>query len=142
MDPIGVSAPSPGFYQDTANLKNLRGQEGLEEAAKQFEGIFLQMTLKSMRDASEALVGEDSLFNSKDQKFYSEMADTQMAMELSRQGNLGIADAMIRQLSGQLNNEMKSFENSPTIKEGVMDIQLKSLPLPLNTVNFNGAVKP
>lgn len=145
MDPIGTATTKAGFYQDTSSLRNLRGQEGLEEASKQFEAIFLQMTLKSMRDASDALVGGESLFSSQNQKFYQEMADAQLAVEMGRQGGLGIADAMVRQLGGTLNNEMKYDKNSNTM-DGIDSkaevLNARSFAQPLNTVNLIGEIKP
>lgn len=103
MDSINSPAmPSPSFYQDTSKLKNMKGKEGLDAAATQFEGMFIQMMLKSMRSASEAVAGDNSLMNSKQQRFYQEMADGQMASELAQDRAFGIADAMIRQMSGQL----------------------------------------
>lgn len=100
--------PNPSFYQDTTKLKNMKGQEGLEEAAVQFEAMFIQMMLKSMRSATDAMSGEDSLFNSKQQKFYQEMADGQMASSLAKDRQFGIADAMIRQMSEPLKNQSNS----------------------------------
>lgn len=145
MDPIGTATTKAGFYQDTSSLRNLRGQEGLEEASKQFEAIFLQMTLKSMRDASDALVGGESLFSSQNQKFYQEMADAQLAVEMGRQGGLGIADAMVRQLGEALNNEMKYDKNSNTM-DGIDSkaevLNARSFAQPLNTVNLIGEIKP
>lgn len=106
-----ISTPdmaNPSFYQDTTKLKNLKGQEGLEAAATQFEAMFIQMMLKSMRSATDAMAGENSLFNSKQQKFYQEMADGQMASSLAEDRRFGIADAMIRQMSSPLKNSSNS----------------------------------
>lgn len=105
MEPINTpDLASPSFYQDTAKLKNLKGQEGLEAAAVQFEAMFIQMMLKSMRSATDAMASEDNPFNSKQQKFYQEMADGQMASNLADNRSFGIADAMIRQMSAPLKN--------------------------------------
>lgn len=101
MNPIDAHAPT--FYQDTSKLKNLKGREGLEAAAGQFEAMFLQMVLKNMRDATNAIGGENSVFNSKQQQFYQEMADGQMASDLGSRGGLGIADALVRQLDQNVN---------------------------------------
>ncbi|MCJ8321032.1 MAG: flagellar assembly peptidoglycan hydrolase FlgJ [Colwellia sp.] len=74
----------------------------LKEAAQQFEAIFMQMLLKSMRKAQEVLES-DSPFNSESTKFYRDMHDQQMAMELSSNGSLGLSDLIIRQLGGDDN---------------------------------------
>ncbi|WP_158967696.1 flagellar assembly peptidoglycan hydrolase FlgJ [Paraglaciecola sp. L3A3] len=78
------------------------GDKGaLEEAAKQFEGIFVQMMLKSMRKAQDVMEDKDSPFNSDQVKFYRDMHDKQLADDLSHNGSIGLADIIVRQL-GQL----------------------------------------
>jgi len=71
----------------------------LKEAAQQFESIFMQMLLKSMRKAEEVLES-DSPFNSQSTKFYRDMHDQQMAVEMSAKGTLGLAELIERQLGG------------------------------------------
>lgn len=73
--------------------------EALKEAAKQFEGIFMQMLLKSMRQAEDVLAS-DSPFNSDSTKFYRDMQDQQMALDMSNKGSLGLSDLIVRQLGG------------------------------------------
>lgn len=76
-------------------------KEALVEAAKQFEGIFLQMMLKSMRKAQDVLSDEESPFNSEQVKFYRDMHDQQLANDLATNGSVGLADIIVKQL-GQL----------------------------------------
>ncbi|WP_395344369.1 flagellar assembly peptidoglycan hydrolase FlgJ [Ningiella sp. W23] len=71
----------------------------LEEAAKQFEAIFVQMLLKSMRKAQESLADKDSPFNSDQVKFYRDMHDQQIATDLSTNGSIGLADVIVQQMS-------------------------------------------
>ncbi|WP_340679512.1 flagellar assembly peptidoglycan hydrolase FlgJ [Paraglaciecola sp.] len=73
----------------------------LVEAAKQFEGIFLQMMLKSMRKAQDVLADEESPFNSEQVKFYRDMHDQQLANDLAANGSVGLAEIIVKQL-GQL----------------------------------------
>jgi len=73
--------------------------EALKEVAKQFESLFTQMLLKSMRKANEVLES-DSPFNSQSTKFYRDMHDQQMAVELSSKGTLGLSDLIVRKLGG------------------------------------------
>ncbi len=77
--------------------------EALEKVAKQFESIFMQMLLKSMRKAQEVLES-DSPFNSQSTKFYRDMHDQQLALELSENGSLGLAPLIVRQLGGDSQN--------------------------------------
>ena len=74
----------------------------LREAAQQFEAIFMRMLLKSMRKAQDVLES-DSPFNSESTKFYRDMHDQQMSIELSSNGSLGLSDLIVRQLGGDEN---------------------------------------
>lgn len=76
----------------------------LQEAAQQFEGIFVQMMLKSMRKAQDALADENSPFNSQQVKFYRDMHDQQLAADLTSNGGLGLAEIIVKQL-GQKDEE-------------------------------------
>ncbi|MCC2615090.1 flagellar assembly peptidoglycan hydrolase FlgJ [Aestuariibacter halophilus] len=94
-------------YHDVKGLDNLRkaAQSGdtaaIKEAASQFEAIFVQMMLKSMRKAQDAMADKDSPFNSEQVKFYRDMHDQQLAVDLSANGNMGLADLIVQQLSPQ-----------------------------------------
>lgn len=92
-----ITESQPTFYQDTSKLRQLRGREGLEAAASEFEALFLQMVLKNMRSATDAIADEDSFLSSQQTRFYQEMADGQTAAEMARRGTLGIAEALVRQ---------------------------------------------
>ena len=62
--------------------------------ARQFEALFLQMMLKSMRDA----VPEGGLFDSNGGELYQEMHDKQLSVTLSEQGGIGLARMMVEQM--------------------------------------------
>ena len=51
--------------------------------------------LKSMRDA----IPKGGLFDSNDLETYTEMADQQIAINLSKSGGIGLADVITRQLT-------------------------------------------
>lgn len=72
--------------------------EALRAVARQFEALFTQMMLKSMRAASP---GED-LFGSEQADFYRDMHDQQLAINLSKGQGLGLAEMLVKQLGGQL----------------------------------------
>lgn len=83
-----------GFEQD-------RGK-ALDEAARQFESLFTQQLFKSMRAANKVFES-NSPMNSRYTQHYQDMHDQQMSAELSRQGSLGLADLVARQLGGEQN---------------------------------------
>ncbi|WP_076540199.1 flagellar assembly peptidoglycan hydrolase FlgJ [Shewanella sp. UCD-KL21] len=93
-------------YLDLGGLDSLRSKAqkdekaALQEVAKQFEGIFIQMLMKSMREAN-AVFKSDSPMNSETTEFFENMRDQQMSVDLSNKGMLGIADMMVQQLSPQ-----------------------------------------
>jgi len=68
-------------------------EEGLRQVSRQFEAIFMNMVLKSMRDAVPA----SGMFDSQGQKLYQSMLDQQLAQTMAGRG-LGLADAMYAQL--------------------------------------------
>ena len=101
-----MTAPiNNSFYADPQGLAALRNDAkaqdpaALKEVAKQFESLFTQMLLKSMREATKS-TADDNMFGGSDQTdFYQGMFDDQMAMHLSQGSGLGLADMLVRQLS-------------------------------------------
>jgi flagellar protein FlgJ len=96
-----MTAAAPRLYNDVQGLAQLRADAARQtgeantvaarEAARQFEALFVQMMMKSMRDASAALgAGGDTT--------YQEMFDQQIALEMTRGKGLGLADMLMRQL--------------------------------------------
>ncbi|MGS0824756.1 flagellar assembly peptidoglycan hydrolase FlgJ [Shewanella sp. 0m-8] len=90
-------------FLDLGGLDSLRSRaqkdetSALKEVAQQFEGIFVQMLMQSMRDAN-AVFESDSPMNSQYTQFYEQMHDQQMSLNLSGEGMLGLADLMVQQL--------------------------------------------
>lgn len=90
-------------YHDLQSLQQIRSaskkdeQGALRQAAEQFEAIFFNMLLKSMRQANKAFEAE-GLMNSQTTEFYRDMHDNQMATDLAQKGSLGLADLLVQQL--------------------------------------------
>lgn len=72
--------------------------KALRAAAQQFEAIFLNMVMGSMRKANEVFA-KDNMLDSRYTNMYRDMYDQQLTSELSSQGSLGLADLMVQQLS-------------------------------------------
>src|SRR4051812_5783309 len=103
-------------FQGIASLKNdakAQAPTALKEAARQFESLFTQMMLKSMRDANKSF-GEDSLFGSDQGDMYQDMFDDQIAMQLSKGKGLGLADMLVRQLQAGVQSAEKSSASAPS----------------------------
>ena len=60
----------------------------------QFEALFVQQMMKSMRDA----VPKSDLIQSDHLETYQSMADQQMALNLSQQGGIGLARMLVEQM--------------------------------------------
>lgn len=74
-------------------------QGGLKAAAQQFETMFLQMVLKSMRDT----VPSDGLLQSDQTRFYNGLLDQQMAQNMATSGKgIGFAALIEQQLGRQM----------------------------------------
>ena len=69
-------------------------QDALGEVARQFETIFLKMMLKSMRDT----VPESDLINNDKARFYESMYDDQISLDLSKRGDLALAQMIVNQM--------------------------------------------
>lgn len=102
-----------GVYTDFQGLARLRAKaanqspDALRETAAQFEAIFVQMMLKSMRDTSFG----GGLMDSKQSDFYREIYDKQIAMDISSNGGLGLGDMLVQQLGGESTEDKNIIGN-------------------------------
>jgi flagellar protein FlgJ len=103
------------FVLDQKTTTDLRAklkqdpQAGLKQAAQQFEGMLLQMMLKSMRDATP----QDGLLDSDQTRFFTSIMDQQLAQNLSAQGSLGFAKLIEQQLGRNLASSASSSPSDP-----------------------------
>ncbi len=137
MNPSGAlslnSATSMGqdAYTDLTGLKKINlmadtdKSSALKELSKQFESIFINLMLKTMRE-SNAVFEEGGLFNSSEMKFHRESFDNQLALNLSNQGGIGLADAFYQQMHRQ-------YETTSSEKKPLLDVEsAEKLGIPLN----------
>ena len=98
-----VSSPHSFSFADVQVIgKNAPSKaDNLQDAVVQFESLFVNMMLKSMRDANK-LLAEGSYLNSSEIQMHQQMLDQQMAVHLSEQGGIGLAEPLLRQLGGGL----------------------------------------
>ena len=96
-----AAAPGAGTYTDLTGLEALKNAPKspatVRAVSEQVEALFLQMMLKSMRDATDAQGGETA---SNETGMYQDMFDKQVALTLSKRQDLGIARLFERQLGG------------------------------------------
>jgi peptidoglycan hydrolase FlgJ len=110
METNNAQYESARVFHDFNSLAQLKSQgrnggkddpAAIREAAKQFESIFTRMMLKSMRDASQALIDEP-MFDSAHMNMFKDMHDDQLSLHLSTsQGQgVGLTEVLVEQLSG------------------------------------------
>ncbi|SFP37152.1 flagellar protein FlgJ [Nitrosomonas cryotolerans] len=128
---------------DTKNADNLRllakqsPDQGLKEAAKQFEALFMHMMLKSMREATS----KDGLLDSQQTAFYTQMLDQQLAQSLSSKG-MGIADIMVQQLTRKL-SEPVTPETPISNTQAMLDvIDSGEKLISMSSENQSGLISP
>ncbi|ADE10813.1 flagellar assembly peptidoglycan hydrolase FlgJ [Sideroxydans lithotrophicus] len=96
---------------DSQSLDKLRLQakqtpdKALKAAAQQFETVFLNMMLKSMREATP----QDGEFDSEQTRMFTGMLDQQLAQSMASRG-IGLADIMVEQLSRNQQKPVPSAE--------------------------------
>ena len=96
MIPNQINVLDPNALASLKRQAKDNSPEAVAGAAKQFEALFLQMVLKSMREATPS----DGLTDNDQTRMYQGMLDQQLAQNLSQQGGMGLARALVRQLGG------------------------------------------
>jgi len=101
---IQNALPDNALATDIQSIHGLKGrlranrEAGIKEAAEQFEALFLQIMLKSMR----ATTSQDGMLDSDATRFFTGMLDEQLAKNISKQGGLGLAKMLEKQLGRQM----------------------------------------
>ncbi|XKE45460.1 flagellar assembly peptidoglycan hydrolase FlgJ [Halomonas organivorans] len=93
--PDGMSGRLAWDLQGLERIKRSAPGEGLQGAAQQFEALFVQMMMKSMRDA----VPSSGLLDSRQTDFYQELLDKQWSQAVADRG-IGLAERLVAQLDG------------------------------------------
>lgn len=104
MDAPVLPVQSPDTWTDIQGLAGLgraaaqNSKAALPAVARQFEAVFTQMLIKSMRDASFG----GGILDSAQSDQWRDMFDNQIALSLANDGKgMGIAAMLVRQLGGK-----------------------------------------
>ena len=132
---MAVSSGSPIGGTDQRAMQALRNsastdpKAAVREAAKQFEGMFMQQLLKSMREASAS----SGMLDNAGTKMGNEMLDTQLVSKMTGQAG-GLSDIIARQLDKQLSQPLANIAaDAAAAKTGAADTT-KQAPVSLNTL--------
>lgn len=104
--PIGASSrtvPSPTTQGVTP---------GMVKAAQEFESIFVQHLVKTMRQASE-VHGSGGILSGKKTRLYRDMLDEEMAKAVAQRRGLGVADFVLKDMLRRKADQKKD-SSSPT----------------------------
>jgi len=99
-------------YLDFSGLGELRGQaqqnqdKALKESAQQFEGLFIQMMMKSMREASM----KDEENQSSGIDTFENMFDKEISVQMAKRGAMGVADFMAKAVKQQIATTPSALE--------------------------------
>ncbi len=102
-------------------------RRAVKETARQFEALFMNMMLKSMREAD----AQDGMFDSEQTKLYTSMLDQQLSQPMARRG-IGLAEVLARQLMPAA-QAAATDAGAPTAKPGLSPSG--PLPVPGPTLN-------
>jgi Rod binding domain-containing protein len=95
MEPVNNATARS--YLDFEGLGQLKGQArqdskaALRETAQQFEGMFLQMMLKSMRESTV----KSDLVESSGAESFEAMFDKEVSVQLAKRNMMGVADMLV-----------------------------------------------
>jgi flagellar protein FlgJ len=132
LNKINPSNPTESLAVDANGLNSLReaarqngnSPEAIKGAAKQFEALFLNMVMKSMRDATP----QNGPFDNEQTKMFTSMLDQQMSQNLAKRG-IGLADVLTRQLSASLPKKLPDAQDLDLQQQQVDDGLPMSIPL-------------
>ncbi|UYW75065.1 flagellar assembly peptidoglycan hydrolase FlgJ [Pseudocitrobacter faecalis] len=119
---LGDSKLTASAAWDAQSLNELKAKAGqdpqanLRPVARQVEGMFVQMMLKSMREA----LPKDGLFSSDQTRLYTSMYDQQIAQQMTAGKGLGLAEEMVKQMQAQK-------EPSATVAQVPMKFDLQTV---------------
>ena len=126
-----VNNPSTSSYLDFDGLGQLKGQarqdakSAIKETAQQFEALFLQMMMKSMRDSIE----KSELSESSTMDTFQGMFDKEVSVQLAKKNSMGLADMLVKNLEQQQANVATTAE---ILKQRQDPAALAAKPMALN----------
>jgi Rod binding domain-containing protein len=136
MDSVNnVSTRSYLDFQGLGELKGRAARDGkaaLRETAQQFEAMFLQMMIKSMRESIE----KSDLTDSQHADLFEGMFDREVSLAMARRNSLGLADMLVqaqtRQMSSMSTAEaLQSRQGEPEGKPAIRRLDASPPALPL-----------
>ena len=123
--------PVSRSYLDFDGLGQLKGQArqdakaATRETAQQFEALFIQMMMKSMRDS----VVKSDLSENAPLDSYQSMFDKEVSVQLAKRNSMGLADMLVKNLEQQQAAVVSTAEMLKMREDGALP---PAKPIPLN----------
>ena len=119
MNGAGLNSPVELAYTDYAKLQQQYANaqntpENLTKAARHFESVFIDMWMQSAREANQVFA-EDNFLNGPYMDMSQQMLDREMSVHLSNNGGIGLAEVIVRQMSGGQLNAQPSMDRLPMV---------------------------
>jgi Rod binding domain-containing protein len=130
-----VNNPTTSSYLDFDGLGQLKGQArqdakgAIRETAQQFEALFLQMMMKSMRES----IVKSELSESNTMETFEGMFDKEVSVQLAKKNSMGLADMLVKNLEQQQANIATTAE---ILKQRQDPAAFAAKPMPLNPVQL------
>ncbi len=111
-------------YTDISSLNAIKatGREdtaaGMKKVAKQFESLFINMMLKTMRESNKVF-SEGNYLSSNELEIHQQNFDNQLSLHLSSGSGIGLADNLYKQLMQQY--DVKTNEDLSISKSGPIE---------------------
>ncbi len=111
MESLG--AQKADFYYNSQDLEKIKtkgrthSKEAIEDVARQFETLFVDMMVSSMRGAGKVFE-EGSMLSNSTTDFYQGMYDKQLSQELVKNKGFGLAATLSKQLYRQYESELRA----------------------------------
>jgi Rod binding domain-containing protein len=118
-------------YLDFDGLGQLKGQArqdakaATRETAQQFEALFIQMMMKSMRDS----VVKSELSENAPLDTYQSIFDKEVSVQLAKRNSMGLADMLVKNLEQQQAATVSTAEMLKMREDGALP---PAKPIPLN----------
>ena len=130
-----LNNPTTSSYLDFDGLGQLKGQArqdakgAIRETAQQFEALFLQMMMKSMRES----IVKSELSESNTMETFEGMFDKEVSVQLAKKNSMGLADMLVKNLEQQQANVATTAE---ILKQRQDPAAFAAKPMPLNPVQL------
>ncbi|MCW7540507.1 flagellar assembly peptidoglycan hydrolase FlgJ [Aquabacterium sp. A7-Y] len=138
MSVDSVRVPTQGLASDSRSLDALKSvsskdpKAAIKEAAKQFEAVFMQQLMKTMRDSTM----KSGMLDNEGSDMGTEMLDTQYATKMSGLPG-GLADVIARQLSRHMGGPEAT--TSAEVTQRRLPAALQGLPKSVAIPKASGA---